>query len=107
MLSDKLANVIVTKEKIQAVNTEMRSVVFKLEKELKIQHDKSQFEKSLDQYVKEIESLKHRISKYDTERNAMFNELNNEATENKKLKNKIYDLENNMHNNEDDEDCDD
>jgi hypothetical protein len=95
-LCNKLSWALVSKEKLQSTNSEMKTVIKNLEKEIRILQEKADSDKMFDNYVKEIETLKHRISKYDTERKEIIAQFNKQLSDNKMLQDKVYELQNNL-----------
>ena len=103
VISNKLATVTISKEKLYTNNWEMKGAIQELEKEIIKLSSKEELDKKLDAYTKEIESLKFRISKHDSERNELLQKLNSEISKSKELEQKVYNLENSIEDDDDEE----
>ena len=103
IMSSKLSSITILKEKLFVNNWEMKSAIQELEKEIIKLSSKEEFDQKLDSYIKEIESLKFRISTHEGERTELLQKLNWEISRSKTLEQKVYDLENSIDNELDEE----
>jgi len=102
MFNYKYINLLKEKEKLKSSNTDMKKAIRDLEKEVKKFHLSNNSELELDKYMNEIEELKLKISKYDSERKDLLKSLNEQSQAAKNLQKKVYELENNLEQEEED-----
>ena len=78
-LCSKYSSVLLEKEKLKNHNEEMQQIIRNLEKEIAKLLNNNDKNSDFDIFIKEIEDLKHKISKYDSERKDLIKSLDTQA----------------------------